>query len=251
MSNTSKKSVLVTGACGDIGRAFCAEFNDAGFNVIATDVCESNLGQEYKFIQWDLRQLLESDLERNKFFNGINTCCEGNKLAVIINNAAVQITGSTEEISAQLFQDCLNVNVVVPYILSTLFERDLEYSKGYVINIGSVHASLTKPGFFAYATSKSALDSLTRGLAIELGSKNIKVMCIKPGAINTRMLADGFKENENMLSRLMQYQPIGRIGMPDEIARLAVFIAMGKADFMTGSCIGIDGGISGRLHDPV
>lgn len=251
MNDTAKKCVLITGACGDIGRALCAEFNNAGFHVVGTDICKSDLGPEYKFVQWDLRRLLESDLEREKFFDEVINCYEANTLDVIVNNAAVQITGSTEAITTRSFQDCLNVNVVVPYVLSTLFERELGLSKGYVINISSIHASLTKPGFFAYAASKSALDGLTRGLAIELGHKGIKVICIKPGAINTRMLADGFKDNQDMILQLMKYQPIGRIGMPEEIARLAVFVAKGNVDFMTGSCLGIDGGISGRLHDPV
>jgi NAD(P)-dependent dehydrogenase (short-subunit alcohol dehydrogenase family) len=119
-----------------------------------------------------------------------------------------------------------------------------------VINIASIHAGLTKPGFSAYSTSKSGLVGLTRSLAVELGAK-VRVNAISPAAIDTPMLRDGFSENLAGLAELERIHPGGIIGTPTEVAELAFFMARNESKFLNGSIVGLDGGISGRLHDPI
>ncbi|WP_457618568.1 SDR family NAD(P)-dependent oxidoreductase, partial [Lutibacter sp.] len=91
---------------------------------------------------------------------------------------------------------------------------------------------------------------LTQAMAIDLGSKKIRVNIIQPAATATEMLIAGFKGKEDSLKELEQYHPIGRIAEPKEIAELAVFLVSDKAGFISGSAVGIDGGIGGRLYDP-
>ena len=116
--------------------------------------------------------------------------------------------------------------------------------------MSSVHATATKPGFIAYATSKTALVGLTRSLAVDLGPR-VRVNCILPAATDTPMLRAGFEGNPQGLAELGAMHPIGRIATPEEVAHVAVFLASKDAAVITGAAFAIDGGIGGRLHDPV
>jgi len=119
---------------------------------------------------------------------------------------------------------------------------------GCVLNIGSVHANATKPGFVSYATSKAALHGLTRALAVDLGER-CRVICLAPAATETDMLRAGFEHNPGGLEQLASMHPLNRLATPQEIARLAVVLAS-EAQFCTGSTVYADGGVLSRLHDP-
>jgi NAD(P)-dependent dehydrogenase (short-subunit alcohol dehydrogenase family) len=108
---------------------------------------------------------------------------------------------------------------------------------------------LTKSGFAAYATSKAALAALTRSLAVELGGR-VKVNSIRPAAISTPMLVDGFADNPAAMTDLLQYHPSGCIGSPEDVAKAALFLAENESPFLTGTELALDGAISSRLHDP-
>jgi NAD(P)-dependent dehydrogenase (short-subunit alcohol dehydrogenase family) len=143
----------------------------------------------------------------------------------------------------------LEVNLLAPFFITKLLLTQLEQVKGCVINISSIHASLTKSNFVAYATSKSALSGLTRSMAVDLG-KRIRINAIEPAAIETRMLRDGFKNNSDRLKELELCHPVGEIGQVDDLSKLALAIASDELSFLHGTCIPFDGGIRSRLHDP-
>ena len=134
---------------------------------------------------------------------------------------------------------------MVQGLLSTL-----KKNHGSVVNISSIHATLTKPDFSPYAISKSAMDGMTRALAVELG-KNVRVNAIAPAAISTPMPEAGFKGRPEAFRQLSEMHPTGEIGKPNDVANLALFLVSEKASFINGSILGMDGGIRGRLHDPV
>jgi NAD(P)-dependent dehydrogenase (short-subunit alcohol dehydrogenase family) len=117
------------------------------------------------------------------------------------------------------------------------------------VNISSIHARLTKPDFVAYATSKAALSGLTRAMAVDLGDR-IRVNAIEPAAISTPMLKAGFESHPEQYAALARCHPQGRMGTPTEVAALALSLVSGELRFMHGACVGLDGGISARLHDP-
>lgn len=118
------------------------------------------------------------------------------------------------------------------------------------MNIASVHSTVTKPGFVSYSTSKAALVGLTRSLAIDLGSR-VRVNAICPAATATPMLLAGFDGHPEALKELANVHPLERIAKPEEVAQVALFLASPQASFITGASILVDGGISGRLHDPL
>ena len=163
-------AVLITGANGGIGSALCDEFSKAGYFIIASDTGKD--GTEYdEYVQADLNALVQDVVYRNTTLQNIATALVGKQLSAIINNAAVQILGNTEELNITDFQTSMNVNVTAPLILIKTFLPELTVAGGAVVNIGSIHTRLTKPGFVSYACSKSALDGLSQSLAIDLGDK--------------------------------------------------------------------------------
>jgi NAD(P)-dependent dehydrogenase (short-subunit alcohol dehydrogenase family) len=102
----------------------------------------------------------------------------------------------------------------------------------------------------AYATSKTALVGMTRALAVDLGGR-VRVNAVCPAAIATPMLVAGFEGRDAAYQELAAMHPAGRIGQPDEVAKACLMLADPQLGFLTGACLGLDGGIGARLHDPV
>lgn len=240
-------TALITGAAGGIGRVLCAEFGKAGYRVIATDVAgESKVPCDH-FIEADLKALCRDEVCLKRFIEQLNLPVSG--LTALINNAAVQVLNRTERVSVQDWRDTVDVNVFAPFLLTQALLPYLEKAGGSVVNIGSVHAMATKPGFVCYATSKAALVGLTRALAVDLGGR-IRVNAINPAAVATPMLRHGFEGRDAQFSILGGMHPVGRIAEPAEIAQAVLFLASRNAAFITGAAFDVDGGILSRLHDP-
>lgn len=240
---------LITGAAGGIGRALCAEFRKSGYRVIATDIVEFPGLMCDRFIKADLTSLCRDQEDLKKFVREVDSDAHNDGLTTLVNNAAVQILNKTSQISLQDWWDTLDVNLLAPFVLTQALLPALEKAEGSVINIGSVHAVATKPGFVCYATSKAALVGLTRALAVDLGGR-VRVNAVNPAAVATPMLREGFRGREDQLLTLEGMHPIGRIAKPEEIARAVVFLASANSSFITGAAINVDGGILSRLHDP-
>ncbi len=245
-----RQLALVTGVAGGIGKALAEAFAGAGYHVIGMD-CVSRPSKlvSSEYIQVDLNELTTSPSVMAETFANLVSLIGDDGLAVLINNAATQRLGGVESIDVMHWHETLNVNLLAPFLLTQRLLPKLEAVGGCVINIGSIHARLTKPGFVAYATSKAALSGMTRAMAVDLGGR-IRVNAIEPGAISTEMLKAGFNEKPEQYARLESCHPQGRIGSPEEVAALALSVAGGDLRFLHGACISLDGGISGRLHDP-
>jgi NAD(P)-dependent dehydrogenase (short-subunit alcohol dehydrogenase family) len=247
---SSKPSVLITGALGGIGRALCEEFHAHGFHVIALDRREGELPCQH-YIRADIAVLATHVKAREAFTAEVRGILQKNKspLKGLVNNAAVQILGGVDELTVESWQETLSTNLLAPFFLVQALLPELEKARGSVVNISSIHEKLTKAGFVAYSTSKTALSGLTRAMAVDLGSR-VKVNAICPAAIKTPMLAAGFEGRPEALDALHQAHPGGRIGLPEEVAHLARYLVAEAPAFLNGSCLGLDGGIAARLHDP-
>lgn len=244
-----QKTALITGALGGIGVALVRAFAGAGYRVIATDRRPDGKDNA-EYVQFDIARLVSDDAYRAATTAKLRSLLGAAGLHVLVNNAAVQHLGSLAELTAADLRDTFDTNVLGPFLLIQALLPDLEKAQGSVVNVSSVHASLTKPGFAAYATSKAALLGLTRSLAVDLGSR-VRVNCILPAATDTPMLRAGFEGNAAGYATLASMHPSGRIASPDEVARVALFLASADASAVTGAALGVDGGIAGRLHDPV
>lgn len=243
-------TVLITGACGGIGQALVKTFHAEGYMVIGTDLVspDDKLPCEY-FFQADLNKTVTDESYASMIFQRIRDILPDNKLNTLVNNAAVQLLAPCERLTRADWFKTLNVNLLGPFFWTQAMLPELKNARGSVINISSIHASVTKMEFAAYATSKAALSNLTRSLALEVGD-HIRVNAIEPGAIDTAMLRAGFKGDPTGFENLQRYHPTQGIGIPEEVAKLALCLASDDMPFMNGATIQLDGGISGRLYDP-
>ncbi|NJL86666.1 MAG: SDR family oxidoreductase [Leptolyngbyaceae cyanobacterium SM1_1_3] len=187
---------------------------------------------------------------QSKVLAQVRSHLNSNPLKVLINNAAIQVVKPVEQITPTYWHATLDVNLVAPFLLTQAFLGDLTITQGSIVNIASIHATLTKPEFVCYATSKAALVGLTRSLAVELGDR-VRINAITPAAVATPMLLAGFEGKNKAFEELGQMHPIGRIATPQEVAQAALFLASDQASFITGAVLSLDGGIGSRLHDPV
>lgn len=245
-----KKNALITGACGGIGRALVSNFAKSGYWVIASDLYDKGPGLgEAEYIKVDLDFYVDDTAYANKINRLLVSLIGDYGLDVLINNAAVQILGHVDQITQAQWTKSFNVNLNAPFFVTQAVLSKLESARGCVINIGSIHARLTKSNFVAYATTKAALSGLTRAMAVDLGSK-VRVNAIEIAAIDTEMLRAGFINSKESYSKLTQCHPVGKIGRPEEVARMALFMSDGGNEFLNGACIALDGGVGSCLHDP-
>lgn len=244
-------NVIVTGAAGGIGQALVKCFAEAGYGVIGTDKTDAPADfPGLHYIRAELQQSVADPEYASSIFEQIRACLAGQPLRALINNAAAQILGPADTLTRDTWRTTLDVNLLAPFFWAQALLPELEATQGMVLNISSIHARLTKPNFVAYATSKAALSGLTRAMAVELGAR-VRVNAIEPAAISTDMLRAGFAGDSDGYARLESHHPSGTIGNPDDLARFAVAVAATPSRFLNGAVLGFDGGIAGRLHDPV
>ncbi len=242
------KTVVVTGAAGGIGQALCLAFRRAGYRVVATD-CKPVVDDADVFVPLDLEAMARDECALEDGVSSLAAVLDDAGCAALVNNAATQCLGDLASLDVRAWQQSMNTNVIAPALLVRGLLPQLTRARGAVVNVGSVHGQLTKPGFSAYATSKTAAEGLTRSLAVELGGR-VRVNCIRPAATATPMLEAGFQNAPAARAQLDACHPVGRIAEPEEIARCAVFLASDDASFINGASLDVDGGIGARLHDP-
>lgn len=244
-----RSTVIVTGSAGTIGKAIAAELGNAGFYIVGLDR-EPTESQCDKNILLDIADATRTDSSVEDAFRILDEALNGRPFAGLVNNAAIQHVCEFDSLSRLQIDESFRTNVVAPMLLSQFSCRRFSASTGTIVNIGSIHSRLTKPGFTAYASSKGALESFTKALAVEVG-KMVKVVGIAPAAIDTSMLRAGFEADNSRLADLGAVHPTGSIGDPREVAKLVAFLMRNEIPFINGAIIDLSGGISSRLHDPI
>ncbi len=241
---------IVTGAAGGIGQALVSVFAAAGYAVIGIDSApQPPAAVGVHRVQADLGRFVADSAYAGEVIAEVRALLRGGGVHALVNNAAVQRLGGLAGLTREDWAQTLHVNLLAPFLLTQAFLPELEAVGGSVVNISSIHARLTKPDFVAYATSKAALSGLTRALAVDVGGR-IRVNAIEPAAVSTPMLRAGFEGRPAAFEQLETCHPQGRIGTPQEVASLALALTDGHLRFLHGACIGMDGGIANRLHDP-
>ncbi len=243
------RSVVITGVSGGIGGALAEQFSTDGAHVVGVDQATPNHDHCDAFISHDLAEVGREPASAAKLADIIATECKHNPLDALINNAAVQHLGAAQDLAWDDWRQSLDINLGAPFALACALYPALASTGGTIINIGSVHATATKQGYSAYATSKAALHGLTRALALDFGG-SVRVMTLAPAAVDTSMLRAGFDSDPDAFAALGEAHPAGRIASPTEIARAALYLTSPDAVFMTGSVMYMDGGVLSRLHDP-
>lgn len=243
---SEQKKVVITGALGGIGSAIARTFKENGYFVYGLDIKDCTSDNVDCLMAFDINRYCQDQGYQQDWNSRLND--EIKDLDVLVNNAAIQILDNLKDLKQSDWNESLSVNLTGPMLLSQFFLNRLEEKNGSIINIASIHQQLTKPRFVSYATSKSALIGLTKALAVDLEGR-VRVNAISPAAIQTEMLLAGFDGNQEALDQLRKLHPVQRIGYPQEVAKLVLFLASENSGFIHGANLSLDGGISSVLKD--
>jgi len=235
-------TALVTGGASGIGEAICRRFTWSGASVIIADVDKAraaNLSKELKN-----SSVLELDITNEAAVNAAFKALP--KLDILVNNAGIGLVASVEETTTEDFERLFRVNVEGTFFVTKAAMPLLLKSSGNIVNIGSVAGVKGFRRRFAYCATKGAVLAMTKQLALEYAGK-IRVNAICPGTTETPFVEAYIEkyhshEVEKIKAELNARQPVGRLGRPDEMADLALYLASPQAGFVTGSFMFIDGG---------
>lgn len=234
---TDKKTALVTGAAGGMGAAISRRLSDDGFRVVMTDLAAEGLEIAAKQVVG--AETVVADLGSPEGRAALVEMADGP--FALVNNAGIFSTKPAMELSAEDFHRMYDINTVAAFELCKLAVKSMRQAGGgRIVNIAS-RSFLGAVQVAHYAASKGAMVTLTRCLALELAGDNILVNAVAPGVIDTPILL-GWDVEER--AKLASYQPLGRIGQPEDVANIVSMLASPGTDYITGQVIVVDGGRS-------
>jgi NAD(P)-dependent dehydrogenase (short-subunit alcohol dehydrogenase family) len=166
---------------------------------------------------------------------------------VLLNSAGVATPQDLLDITEEEYDRTLNVNLKSAFVASQEVARHLLANKstGVIINMSSVNSVMTIPSILVYNVSKGGINQLTRNMAVTLAPHGIRVNAIGPGTIETELVRSTVLSSEEAMAKIMSRTPMGRLGQPEEIASIAVFLASDESSYITGQIIFADGGRMG------
>jgi gluconate 5-dehydrogenase len=242
----SGKLALVTGGGSGLGFSIAQKFIDYGARVIiagrredALQAAVAKLGAGAIYKVCDLAQLqtvapLVENLEKE--FGAID---------VLVNNAGVNLKKNVLEVSDEEFEGVIRINQQAVFSLTREVAKKMaERKKGNIIMISSMAAQYGIPKVIAYTASKSAVEGMTKALAVELSPLGLRINCIAPGFIETDMSAKALNNDPERKNRVLSRTPMQHLGKPEDIGLAAVFLASDASKYITGVILPVDGGNS-------
>lgn len=242
----SNLTVLVTGGASGIGKACALTFAQAGYNVVV------NYGHSEQAALEVTKQCIElggeafavkADVSKQDEVNAMVdlTLKTFGSIDVLINNSGITKDNLLLRMTSEDFSDVLDVNLLGTFhCIKAVFKPMMKARKGKIINMASVIGQIGNIGQANYAASKGGIIALTKSVARELASRNVTCNAIAPGFIQTRMtdvLSDEVK------SGILGQVPMARLGQPEDVANVALFLASDAANYITGQVINVDGGM--------
>jgi glucose 1-dehydrogenase len=254
-SNNGRRVAVVTGSSKGIGKAIAMEFAKAGYSVVINARNEEELNQAAEDISNSIKDRerivsIPGDISQEPVcISLIETAVKQfGRIDVLVNNAG--ISGQSKkinDITEKDWDEVIDVNLKGAFLCTREAVKNMmkdginnNYS---IINISSVHEQTPQPESAPYAASKGGMQMLTKTIALELADKGIRVNGIAPGAIATDMNKE-LLENQEKKQKKEQGIPVHRIGQPEEIAKVALFLASGDASYIAGTTIYVDGGLT-------
>jgi glucose 1-dehydrogenase len=251
----ASRVVAITGGDQGIGRAIaerlalegadvalCYRSNKKGADEVVAEL--QKMGRKAAAVQADVGKVADGQ----RFITEAVAQLGG--VDILVNNAGLERRADFWDVTEQDYDLVLDVNLKGPFFVTQAFVRHRIQAKagGKVINISSVHEELPFPHFTSYCASKGGVKMLTRNLSIELAPFGITINNIAPGAIetpiNTKLLNDPAK-----LSALLENIPLKRLGKPEDVASMAVFLASSESGYVTGTTFVVDGGLTWNYQE--
>jgi len=242
-----KKIAVVTGGGSGIGLAITEKLIENNIHTIIVGRDEKKLSSaQQKF--GDLCEAMTCDLsDLSSIPRLVNNIIEKHgHINILVNNAGINMKKEFTEVTDEEFQHILLTNITAVFSLSRevvkcMLEKQI---RGSIINISSMASQYGIPKVIAYTASKSAIEGMTRAMAVDLSPKGIRVNCIAPGFIATDMSAKALNNDPERKSKVLSRTPMGQLGEPADIGDAAVFLASDTAKYITGVILPVDGGNS-------
>lgn len=235
------KLALVTGGTRGIGKEISISLRDAGYTVIATYNKNDKAAQEFKeqtniaTMRWDVSNFQECNDNVAKLYQEYNMYP-----SVLVNNAGITKDKMLHKASYSDWDEVMKINLYSCFnMCHAIIPKMRENNYGRVINISSINGITGQLGQTNYSAAKAGMIGFTKALAKESANKNITVNAVAPGYVATEMVSS---IREDILENIKATIPVGRLGMPKEIANCVVFLASEQSGFITGSTISINGG---------
>lgn len=245
MSDT--KMVLVTGGSSGIGFAIAEKFIEMGSTVVITGrnkikldkACEQ-LGESCFGYQFDMDNIDKT----GDFVNAV--VAKFRKIDVLVNNAGINQKKDLIEVTNEDFQQIIHTNQIALFAMTREVVKVMlnQTEKGNIVHISSMAAHYGIPKVISYSASKTALEGMTRAMAVELSPLGIRVNCVAPGFIRTPMSYKALNNDPERKNKVLSRTPMGDFGEPSDVADAVYFLASDQASFITGEVLKVDGGNS-------
>ncbi|WP_108245217.1 SDR family NAD(P)-dependent oxidoreductase [Muricauda brasiliensis] len=241
-----KKVAIVTGGNSGLGYATAKKFCDNGIKTYVigrtkertVNAC-SEIGNNAMPLIFDLTNLDEIPGMIQDIFDK-----EG-QIDILVNNAGINMKKEFIEVTDAEFENILHTNLFSVFAISReVVKKMKETGGGSIVNISSMAAQYGMPKVVAYSASKTAIEGMTRAMAVDLAQYNIRTNCIAPGFIKTKMTAKALDSDPPRKERVFSRTPMGKMGLPEDIADAVFFMCSKEAKFVTGTVLPVDGGNS-------
>lgn len=242
---TNTKTVLITGGSSGLGFGIAERYLKEGFQTIITgrnreklEKAVENLGEGCTGMQFDMDSLDAMPA----FVQKIND--DFGSIDVLVNNAGINQKKSLIEVTDEDFQRIVMTNQTGLFALTREVVKIMltQESRGSIVNISSMAAQYGIPKVVSYSASKTAVEGMTRAMAVELSPQGIRVNCVAPGFIITPMTSKALDNDPARKNKVISRTPMGKMGLPKDIADAVYFLSSDQASFITGETIKVDGG---------
>lgn len=243
---TGKKVAIVTGGGSGLGLAIAQKFVEQGIQTVIAGRDEQKL-HNAKASLGDLCEAIVCDVSDLGSIPGfVNEVIEKyGQVDILVNNAGVNMKKDFIEVTDEEFQQVITTNLTAVFSMSREVVKEmLKRNSGVIINISSMAAQYGLPKVIAYSASKTAIDGMTRAMAVELSPKGIRVNAIAPGFIYSQMTAKALDSDPERKAKVFGRTPMGIMGQPEDIGEAAWYLASDAAKFVTGVVLPVDGGNS-------
>ena len=246
MEKDKNKVAIVTGGASGIGLAIAQKFVEnkittiiIGRDMAKLDAAKNKLGKLCKPVSFDLNNLSSVPELIN------NLIKENGKIDILVNNAGINLKKDFTEVTDNEFESIMLTNVTSMFAISReVVKFMVQREAGSIINISSMASQYGIPKVIAYTASKAAIEGMKRAMAVELSPKGIRVNCIAPGFIATDMSAKALNNDIERKAKVMSRTPMGKLGLPADVADAALFLASSDSAYITGVVLPVDGGNS-------
>ncbi len=253
MTQSVNKIALVTGGSRGLGKDMALQLAKKGFDVIITYQSQSSsaeevvneiksIGKKAKALQLDVADAGSFDPFVTQLNSVLKTDFQSDTISALVNNAGVGTYVSIAETSMEQFDNMVNIHLKAPFFLTQKL-LPLLHDGGSIVNISSGLTRFSYNGYAAYAIMKAAIDSFSRYLALEVGSRKIRVNSVAPGAIATDFGGGAVRDNKDLNDLIASSTALGRVGQPDDIGSVVAFLCSEDAKWINAQRIEVAGGV--------